>query len=229
MVRILPEGKPLFGGPCQKVEIKEVDVRPVDDPKDPEAWEKEIGKEGVGGAYIFSDGCLLESGNVGGGAFVVRTEGGEEEVKGGVGSLAMVWDGEVAGMAGGLTKVRANDRTLILADSKAAIAAVKKAGRTGKARSRHLQEVVNRVAEIKGRGGEVRLAWVKSHIGTLGNEAADVCAKQAAESVPLDDHEKWMSGGGDPAVGEAEEEGEHGRWGGSGNRKSYGMAAGGGN
>ena len=70
----------------------------------------------------------------------------------------------------------------------------------GKARSGHLQEVVNRVAEIKERGGEVRGGWVRSHIGTLGNEAADVCAKQAAEGVPLDDHEKWMSGG-DLAVG----------------------------
>ena len=126
MVSILPEGKPLFGGLSQKVEIKEVDVRPVDDPKDSEVWEKEIGKEGVGGACIFSDGSLLESGNVGGGAFVVRTEGGEEEAKGGVGSLATVWDREVAGMAGGLTKVRANDRTLNLVDSKAAIAVVKK-------------------------------------------------------------------------------------------------------
>ena len=34
--------------------------------------------------------------------------------------------------------------------------------------------------------------------------------------------------GGDPAVGEAEEEGECGRWGGSGNRQGNGMAAGGG-
>ena len=99
-------------------------------------------------------------------------------------------------MAGGLTKVKPNDKVLILADSKAAIAAVKKAGRTGKARSRHLQEVVNGIVKIKKRGGEVRLGWVKSHIGILGNEAADVCAKQAAEGVPLDDHEKWMSGGG---------------------------------
>ena len=117
------------------MEIAEVNVRPVDDP---EAWEEEIKKEGVEGAYIFSDGSLLESGNVGGGAFVVGTEGGEEEVKCGVGSLATVWDGEVAGMVGGLTKVRVNDRTLILADSNATIAAVKNAGRTGKARSRHL-------------------------------------------------------------------------------------------
>ena len=44
-------------------------------------------------------------------------------------------------------------------------------------------------------------------MGILGNEAADVLAKNAAEGVPLDDHDKWMSGGGYKAVGEAEEEG----------------------
>ena len=43
-------------------------------------------------------------------------------------------------------------------------------------------------------------------MGILGNDAADVLAKNAAEGVPLDDHDKWMSGGGYKAVGEAEEE-----------------------
>ena len=33
-------------------------------------------------------------------------------------------------------------------------------------------------------------------MGILGKEAADVLAKQASEGVPMDDHEKWMSGGG---------------------------------
>ena len=33
-------------------------------------------------------------------------------------------------------------------------------------------------------------------MGILGNEAADVLAKNAAEGLPPDDHEKWMSGGG---------------------------------
>ena len=33
-------------------------------------------------------------------------------------------------------------------------------------------------------------------LGILGNEAVDVLAKSAAEGVPPDDHEKWMSGGG---------------------------------
>ena len=37
---------------------------------------------------------------------------------------------------------------------------------------------------------------MKANIGIFSNEAADVLAKLAAESVPVDDHGKWMSGGG---------------------------------
>ena len=71
-IRILLEGKPLWGGTCQKIEIEEVGVRPTGgrDPEDPEAWEKEIGKAGKGGAYVFSHGSLLEGGNGERGAFV---------------------------------------------------------------------------------------------------------------------------------------------------------------
>ena len=74
----------------------------------------------------------------------------------GIGNVATVWDGGVAGMTGGLAKVRQGGerKVLILADSKAAIAAVRKAGRTGRARSRHLQKAVNTIAEIReGSGG----------------------------------------------------------------------------
>ena len=93
----------------------------------------------------------------GGGAFVVGTDGREQEVECGIGDVATVWDGEVAGVAGGLRKVQ-EKKVLILADSKAAIAAVKKAGKTGKARSRHLQGTVNMIAEVKrGEGSQNRL------------------------------------------------------------------------
>ena len=88
VVSILPEWKPLWGGPCRKMGVDEVDVRPTggkgseQDPADLAAWENEIGKAERGGAYVFSDASLLESGNgngdsgnVGGGAFVVEVGG----------------------------------------------------------------------------------------------------------------------------------------------------------
>ena len=193
-VSILPEGKPIWGGICQKTKIKEVDVRPTggreseQDPEDQEEWEKEIGKVGIGGAYVFSDGSFLgndndnDNGNgrnVGGGAFVVGAGGEESEVECGIGNVATVCDGEIAGIAGGLAKMRRERKILILADSQVAIAAVRKAGRTGKARPRHLQRVVIKIAEVKENGRGDMIGWVKAHMGILGNEAADVVAKNA--------------------------------------------------
>ena len=76
-------------GPCGKIEIEEVDVRLTggkdtkDDPRNPDAWEKEIGKIGKGGAYMFSSGSLLNGGNVGGGAFVVGKGGKDMGRRGG--------------------------------------------------------------------------------------------------------------------------------------------------
>ena len=97
MVSILPEGKPLWGGPCQRVVIEEVDLRPCgvkggenNDPEDPNAWEAEMSKVGFGGAFVFSDGSLLENGKVGGGAFVVDVDRREKEVGCGVGEVATV-------------------------------------------------------------------------------------------------------------------------------------------
>ena len=87
MVSILPEGKPLYGGPCQRIDIKEVVVRPCrgkgsgEDPGDPKACEKEISRAGIGRAYVYSDGSLLESGSVGGGAVVIGVGGEEVDVE----------------------------------------------------------------------------------------------------------------------------------------------------
>ena len=80
MVSVLPEGKPLWGGQCRKVDIVEVDVRPTggkgseNGPGDLDAWEVEISKAGAGGAFVYSDDSLMEGGNVGGGAFVVEAD-----------------------------------------------------------------------------------------------------------------------------------------------------------
>ena len=53
-------------------------------------WEKEIDRFGKGGAYIYSDGSLLEGGNVGGGAFVVSNDGAEEETEYGIGDISII-------------------------------------------------------------------------------------------------------------------------------------------
>ena len=82
---------------CQRVEIEEVDVRPAEGLMDPDKWEAEISRAGAGGAIVYSDGSLLERGNVGGGAFI--EVGREKQVECGIGDAAMVWDGEVTGMA----------------------------------------------------------------------------------------------------------------------------------
>ena len=122
-----------MGGPCQRTKLEEVDVRPTgwkgrekNDLEDLGAWGDEIGKVGKGRAFVFSDGSPLESGNAGGGAFVVGSYGAKEEAECGIGGVATVWDGEAAGMARGLDRVRREKKVLILADSKAVIAAVRK-------------------------------------------------------------------------------------------------------
>ena len=49
-------------------------------------------------------------------------------------------------------------------------------------------------------------------MGILGNEASDVLAKQAAEGVSLEDHDKWMSGGvSDNGRDRGRQEGRRGR------------------
>ena len=94
------------------------------------------GKAGIRGTFVFSDGSLLEGGGIGAEAFIVGSGGAESEVECGIGNVAAVWDSEIAVMARGLSRVR--KKVLILADSKTAIATVKTAGRSGRARSRHL-------------------------------------------------------------------------------------------
>lgn len=88
----------------------------------------------------------------------------------------MVWDGEVAGAAEALEhgpSDRGSLNHLILADSKAAIQGVKKAGRTGKTRAGELARMMSEVRKKQGQGKGVRLAWVKAHVGIPGNERAD--------------------------------------------------------
>ena len=117
---------------------------------------------------MFTDGSMSERGRVGGYVEGKEGWGGRE----GVGRLATVWDGEVVGMRGGLQSAPEGRKVLIFSDSQAAIAAVRRAGRTGRARTGELKEVVEEVRKRQENLGPnaVRFAWVKAHVGTHGNE-----------------------------------------------------------
>ena len=73
-------------------------------------------------------------------------------------------------------------RLLILTDSSAAIAAIRKAGQEGKARTADVRQVVAFIAKREyNRGkGTIGLLWVKAHMGIFGNERADDIARMRA-------------------------------------------------
>ena len=98
-----------------------------------EMWEKRIQETTMAGNYdvAFTDGSKLEDGKTGAG-WTVRNQfyGGK-----GLGEMATVWDAEVLAISETLKRSKGK-RLLILSDSKAAIAAIVKAGRRGRGRLR---------------------------------------------------------------------------------------------
>ena len=98
-----------------------------------------------------------------------------------LGKLATVWDGEVCGVKEVLEEAPSEINILILSDSHVVIAAVKRAGRTGKARTTDLRKVVMDIKEPQSRlgPGAVSFRRIKAHNELHGNEEADRLAKQA--------------------------------------------------
>ena len=131
---------------------------------------------GGGSVILYTDGSRDESGRVGGGWWGSR--GGSGSV--GVGTVATVWDGEVAGMRLALESVAVSP-VLVLSDSRAAIASVRNAATYGSARSADLRAVVDMVGEWVSAGVPIQFAWVKAHVGVAGNEFADEMAKLGCE------------------------------------------------
>jgi len=105
-----------------------------------------------------------------------------------LGRLATIWDCEVCEVRGALEDALNNSNVLILLDSQAMIAVVKKAGRTGRARTSDLKIVLIDIKEWQPRLGPNRLlfGWVKAHNELYGNEEADRLAKEATHVYPED-------------------------------------------
>ena len=92
----------------------------------------------------YSDGSLKE-GQVGAGGQASGFVGSIILGYSYVGQRATVWDGEIRGIKKLIHGMRNEGDILILADSQAAIAAVKKAGRAGSARTKDLAEIINSI------------------------------------------------------------------------------------
>jgi len=175
-----------FGSKVEKIKVPEVKLQAQADSK------AEVLTEAINQAReyceamgIYTDGSMNENGVVGAGWYVERGKGGGEVT---LGKLAIVWDGEVCGMRGALEDAPSETNILILSDSQAAIAAVKKAGRTRKARTADLRRVMMDIKERQTRLGPnaVSLGWVKAHNEVYGNERADQLAKHTTTLYPED-------------------------------------------
>ena len=108
-----------------------------------------------------------------------------------MGTVATVWDGEIAGMRLALESLPVAP-LLVLSDSKAALAAVRNAASAGVARTADLRRVVNLVGVWALAGVELRFGWVKAHVGLRGNERADTLAKAGCKKHGL----AWVTEGG---------------------------------
>ena len=120
-----------WGGSCSKIDITEIHTE-LGGTDNKDWWEYCLAdKKVTGGRYLaFSDGGQLGDGRVGGGWYGKGQVGSTPEGAKRVGDMqATVWDGEISGMLGAM---EIGKRIPFLADSKAAISAVKKAGEGGR-------------------------------------------------------------------------------------------------
>ena len=114
-------------------------------------WQAEIDTAMAGSREIYTDGSKEKGarGMMGGGWF----EPGGIQGSVTVGGTATVWVGEIAGIKVALEATGDGHKLLILTDSKVAIAAIKRAGQQGKAKTTDLRQIVNMIARRECHGG----------------------------------------------------------------------------
>ena len=99
-----------------------------------------------------------------------------------VGTVATVWDGEVAGMRLALEFLPVAP-VLLLSDSQAAVSAVCNAAAGGWVRTADLKALVDAIGEWDTLGVPLRLAWVKVHVSVAGNGRADEMSKKGGWAI----------------------------------------------
>ena len=168
---ITGKGRLSFGGTCWRGRVDVVDLGPSKSFAC-EVWERPIREAGERRLVIYTHGSRDSDGRVGGGWHSPGNGAGSVAV----GSIATVWDGEVAGIRQALRMAPDVD-VLVLSDSTAALRAIKRAADRGRGRSRDLVEVVDEIGRRITKGLSTNFGWVKAQGGRDGNESADLMAK----------------------------------------------------
>ena len=168
---IAGKGQLACGGECWRGHVEVVDLGPCKS-STPEVWERAIKEAGGEKLVVYTDGSGDNDGRVGGGWHGAGNGAGSVAV----GTIATVWDGEVAGIRQALRMASEVD-LLVLLDSTAALQAIVRAAHNGRGRTRDLVEVVDEVGRRGLLGLSTQFGWVKAHAGIGGNERADLMAK----------------------------------------------------
>ena len=112
---IAGKGQLSYGGECLRRHVDVVDLGPCKSSTS-EVWERAIMEAGEGRLVVYTDGSRDGGGQVGGGRYTPGNGAGSVAV----GSIATVWDGEVAGIRQALRMAPEVDM-LVLSDSTAAM------------------------------------------------------------------------------------------------------------
>ncbi|XP_045484504.1 uncharacterized protein LOC123689264 [Pieris rapae] len=127
---------------------------------------------------IYTDGSKTEKGV---GAAWTKWEGGRErkwkKIK--MAPYCTVYQAELAALVGAVREATAAGADVnICSDSRSSLEAI--AG--GRSRNPRVVEIRSHLVESRKKGQNIRLHWVKAHVGTEGNERADELARAAAET-----------------------------------------------